>query len=66
MSLPTHMYDPNHSLFYAWKEMIKHFNYLYTISAQNHKKGYNYTSFMDFITMLKVYFQNSQMLLSKN
>lgn len=66
MSLPTHMYDPNHSLFYAWKEMIKHFNYLYTISAQNHKKGYDFTSFEDFITMLKIYFQNSQKLFSKN
>ena len=39
---PTHMYDPKHSLFYAWKEIIRHWLILYRISKQNHAKGYPY------------------------
>lgn len=41
-SEPTHIYDPKHSIFFAWKEIIKHYNILYKISAYNHKKGYSY------------------------
>jgi len=35
-SEPTHIYDPRHSIFWAWKEIIKHLNILYRISKQNH------------------------------
>jgi hypothetical protein len=35
-SEPTHMYDPGHSIFYAWKEIIRHWNILYKISRRNH------------------------------
>ena len=35
-SEPTHIYDPRHSIFWAWKEIIKHLNILYRISRQNH------------------------------
>ncbi|MDA8692430.1 ATP-grasp domain-containing protein [Saprospiraceae bacterium] len=31
-SEPAHIYDPSHSLLYAWKEIIKHFSYLFKIS----------------------------------
>ena len=41
-SEPTHIYDPKHSIFFAWKEIIKHYNILYKISTYNHKKGYTY------------------------
>jgi hypothetical protein len=34
-SEPTHIYDPKHSVFYAWREIIKHWNFLYKISKQN-------------------------------
>ncbi len=37
-SEPTHMYDPRHSLFYAWKEIIRHWNILYRISSKNHRR----------------------------
>lgn len=39
-SEPTHMYDPHHSLFYAWKEICRHWKLMYQISRQNarHKK----------------------------
>ncbi len=37
-SEPTHMYDPRHSLFFAWKEIIRHWNILLRISMQNHRR----------------------------
>jgi hypothetical protein len=37
-SEPTHMYDPRHSLFFAWKEIIRHWKILYRISMLNHLK----------------------------
>lgn len=35
-SEPTHIYDPKHSLFFAWKEITRHLNILYRISKINH------------------------------
>jgi hypothetical protein len=43
-SEPTHIYDPSHSLFFAWREIIKHWKVLYQISKSNHKNGVPYTS----------------------
>lgn len=43
-SEPTHIYDPNHSLFFAWKELARHITYMYEISVLNHKKGHSYLS----------------------
>jgi len=36
-SEPTHMYDPAHSLFHAWKEIIRHWRLLHRISLANAK-----------------------------
>jgi hypothetical protein len=36
-SEPTHMYDPKHSIFFAWKEIIRHLNILLRISRINHR-----------------------------
>jgi len=36
-SEPTHIYDPRHSLFFAWKEIIRHWRLLYRISMANAK-----------------------------
>jgi hypothetical protein len=38
-SEPTHIYDPKHSLFFAWKELARHITYMYEISIENNKKG---------------------------
>ncbi|MDX1938024.1 MAG: hypothetical protein SFU21_12965 [Flavihumibacter sp.] len=46
-SEPTHMYDPKHSLFFAWKEIIRHWVILWRISRINHKKGIPYLSFKE-------------------
>ncbi|MFT4022668.1 MAG: hypothetical protein QM664_02650 [Flavihumibacter sp.] len=42
---PTHMYDPKHNLFFAWKEIIRHWLILARISRQQHKTGVPYLSF---------------------
>lgn len=44
-SEPTHMYDPKHSLWFAWKEIIRHWNIMYRISMMNVKQGTRFTSF---------------------
>ena len=41
-SEPTHIYDPKHSLFFGWKELLRHIRYMYEISAANHKLGHPY------------------------
>ena len=45
-SEPTHIYDPKHSIFFAWKEIIKHYDILYKISTFNHKNGHSYLNLM--------------------
>ncbi len=37
-SEPTHMYDPKHSVFFAWKEIIRHWKILADISRINHRQ----------------------------
>ncbi len=37
-SEPTHIYDPRHSIFFAWKEIIRHLNILWKISRMNHQR----------------------------
>lgn len=39
MSEPTHIYDPCHSLLFAWKELARHITYMYEISQANHLNG---------------------------
>src|SRR5258706_3128286 len=37
-SEPTHIYDPKHSIFFAWQEITRHWNILCRISKLNHDK----------------------------
>jgi len=39
ISEPTHMYDPKHSLFFGWKELIRHYSFLFQIAKFELKKG---------------------------
>lgn len=50
---PTHMYDPRHSPFFAWKEIIKHWMILYSVSKANHKLGIPYMSLKEGAAMFK-------------
>lgn len=45
ISEPTHMYDPKHTLLFGWKELTRHFHYMYLISKHNHKNGAKYLTF---------------------
>lgn len=44
-SEPTHMYDPKHSLLYAWKEIARHWTLLYRVSVASHSAGSQYPLF---------------------
>lgn len=50
---PTHMYDPRHSVLFAWKEIVRHWNIMEKISRKNHQKGISYLSFRDGINMFR-------------
>jgi len=52
-SEPTHIYDPRHSLFFAWKEIARHFKLLCAISIQNHKRGFPYLTVKEGMQMFK-------------
>jgi hypothetical protein len=63
-SEPTHIYDPNHSIFFGWKEIIRHWIILWRISRLNHRLGYPYLTVREGIKMFREDRQNSEKLLS--
>ena len=53
-SEPTHIYDPKNSIFFAWKEIIRHLNILARISAFNKKQlRMKYMKFSDGMRMIR-------------
>lgn len=52
-SEPTHIYDPGHSLFFAWKEIARHFKLLFAISIKNHNRGFRYLTLKEGMQMFK-------------
>ena len=54
----THIYDPGHSLLFAWKEIIRHWKILFEISRANKRRGHRYLSFKEGRAMLRA---NSQL-----
>jgi hypothetical protein len=52
-SEPTHMYDPRHSIFFAWKEIIRHWKILARISRANHQNGIPYMSTKEGLQLLR-------------
>ena len=57
-SEPTHIYDPRHSVFWAWKEIAKHWRILYRISKINHQL--QKTPYMTTRMGLDMFKQNSE------
>lgn len=49
----THIYDPEHSLLWAWREVARHWGMLCEISILNNKQGHSYLSFKDGRNMLR-------------
>ena len=58
-SEPTHIYDPKHSLFFAWKELARHITYMYQISVQNHKRGFPYLNHKEGVKEYKLHLEQS-------
>lgn len=52
-SEPTHIYDPAHSLFFAWKEIARHLKLLYKISTINHKRGFRFLTIKEGMQMFR-------------
>ena len=61
-SEPTHMYDPRYTIFFAWKEIIRHWILLFKISRANHRRGYKYLSLSEGVQMFREDKANSKML----
>jgi hypothetical protein len=56
-SEPTHMYDPKHSIFFAWKEIIRHWTILAKISRINHLQ--KHIPYMSYAEGRKMFSDNS-------
>ena len=53
-SEPTHIYDSRHSIFFAWREIIRRWKLLYRISRLNHEiQGLAYMTYHQGREMLK-------------
>ena len=52
-SEPTHIYDPRHSIFFAWKEIVRHWFILNKISIMNHRKGHKYLTVSEGLAMFR-------------
>ncbi len=63
-SEPAHIYDPAHTIFFAWKEIIRHWKILLKISLANHRRGYRYLSFSEGVNMFKKDKADSKLLAS--
>ena len=61
-SEPTHIYDPRHSIFFAWKEIVRHWRLLYTISRANRRLGYRYLSLSEGVAMYLKDFSDTRIL----
>lgn len=46
-SEPTHIYDPKHSIFFAWKELARHIGYMYKIGKFNNDKGFKFLGYKE-------------------
>lgn len=55
-SEPTHIYDPRHSIFFAWKEIVRHLNILAKISSMNKRR--QRISYMKFLKGLQMFKEN--------
>ena len=57
-SEPTHIYDPKHSIFFAWKEIIRHLNILSRISRIS--KSQNKIPYMNLSSGLQMIRENTR------
>lgn len=63
-SEPTHIYDPKHSLFFAWKELARHITYMFKISVMNHQKGLPFLSHQEGMKLYRRHVEQTQKIVS--
>jgi hypothetical protein len=63
-SEPTHIYDPKHSLFFAWKELLRHNRYMFEISVANHKNGAPYLLHKTGMEQYRIHLKHNRKILS--
>ncbi len=62
-SEPTHIYDPKHSLFYAWGEIKRHWDILYTVSRSVAKQqGLSPMGVWEGIRMFRDYYRHEKLI----
>lgn len=57
-SEPTHIYDPRHSIYFAWKEIYRHWKILCQISMANARNGVPGMTFRQGIEMVREHGQH--------
>ena len=63
-SEPTHIYDPKHSIFFAWKELSRHIRFMYQISVANHRRGIPYLSWKAGMKEYRMHIEQSNKILN--
>ncbi|MDP4245407.1 MAG: NRDE family protein [Bacteroidota bacterium] len=62
-SEPAHIYDPGHSIFFAWKEIIRHLRLLFDISRANaRREGLTPMSMREGLNMLRDYAKHEKLI----
>ena len=63
-SEPTHIYDPKHSLWFAWKELARHITLMYKISSANHKLGVPYLKHSQGMKQYRMHLKQNQKIIN--
>lgn len=58
-SEPTHIYDPGHSVWFAWREITRHITYMYNISVYNRERGFHYLDHKSGMREYRLHLQQS-------
>ena len=61
-SEPAHIYDPKHSIFYAWKVIVQHFSYVFKISKALIEQGVRPLTFVTGVQLLSEHFKTTKIL----
>ena len=59
---PTHIFDPRHSIFWAWAEIMRHWRVMYEISIANHRRGAVYLSLGEGLRVMRDSMAHSKVL----
>lgn len=63
-SEPTHIYDPKHSLWFAWKELARHITYMFQISVANHQLGFPYLSYAEGMQQYRMHLEQNKKIIN--